>query len=67
MVLKTHGFNAKIGFEKYAPCPEISAKMSKILRIWFGDLNLDTFRQKRMTSFMYTGWDNCLYKEKERI
>ena len=39
----THGFNAKIGFKKYAPSPEISAKMSKILQIWFGDLNLDTF------------------------
>ena len=23
---RTHGFNAKIGFEKYAPSPEISAK-----------------------------------------
>ena len=38
-----HGFNAKIGFEKYAPSPEISAKMCQILLVWFGRPILDTF------------------------
>ena len=46
MVLKLtqpHGFNAKIGFEKYAPSPEILAKMCQILLVWFGRPILDTF------------------------
>ena len=40
---RTHGFNAKIGFEKYAPSTEISAKMCQILLVWFGRPILDTF------------------------
>ena len=37
------GFNPKIGFEKYAPGPEILAKTSKIMQVWFGDLIFGTF------------------------
>ena len=33
---RTHDFNAKIGFEKNAPSPEISPKMCQFLLIWFG-------------------------------
>ena len=40
---RTHGFNAKIGFEKYATSPEISAKKCQILLVWFGRPILDTF------------------------
>ena len=39
----THGFNAKMGFEKYAPSPEISAKMCQILLVWFGRPIFNTF------------------------
>ena len=39
---RTHGFNAKIGFEKYAPSPEISAKMCQNLQVWFRRLIFDT-------------------------
>ena len=38
-----YGFNAKISFEKYAPGPEILAKTSKIMQVWFGDLIFGTF------------------------
>ena len=38
-----HRFNSKIGFEKYIPSPEILAKMSQNMKVWFGDLNLVTF------------------------
>ena len=38
-----HGFSAKMGFEKYAPGPEILAKASKIMQVWFGDLNFGKF------------------------
>ena len=41
--VQTHGLNAKIVFEKYAPSPEISAKMCQTLLVWFGGLILDTF------------------------
>ena len=35
MVLKTtQDFNAKIGFEKYAPGPEKLAKTYKIMQVW---------------------------------
>ena len=40
---RTHGSNAKIGFEKYAPSPEILAKMCQILLVWFGRPILNTF------------------------
>ena len=40
---RTQGFNAKIGFEKYAPSPEILAKMCQILLVWFARPILDTF------------------------
>merc|ERR1712105_506100 len=40
---QSHGFNAKIDFEKYVPSPEISAKMCQILLVWFGRPILDTF------------------------
>ena len=40
---QANGYNAKIGFEKYAPSPEISAKMCQILLVWFGRPILDTF------------------------
>ena len=40
---RTHGFNAKIDSENYAPSPEISAKMCQILLVWFGTPTLDTF------------------------
>ena len=33
----------KIGFEKYAPSPEISTKMCQILLVWLGRPILDTF------------------------
>ena len=36
-------FNAKIGFEKYAPGPEILAKTSKIMQVLFSDLIFGTF------------------------
>ena len=39
----THGFSAKIIFEKYATSPEISSKMCPILLVWFGRPILDTF------------------------
>ena len=38
-----HGFNTKIGFEKYEPGSEILAKMSQNLKVWFGDLIFGTF------------------------
>ena len=36
---QSHGFYAKIGFEKYAPSPKISAKMCQILlvAVWKAD------------------------------
>ena len=37
-----HGFNAKIGFEKYAPGPEILTKTSQNMKVWFGYLNFGT-------------------------
>ena len=33
----------KIGFEKYALSPEILAKTSQNMQVWFGDLNFGTF------------------------
>ena len=39
----THGFNAKIGLEKYAPSPEISVEMCQILVVWFGRPIFDNF------------------------
>ena len=47
MVFKLTGsdsrFQHKIGFEKYAQSPDISAKMCQVLLVWFGDLNFGTF------------------------
>ena len=40
---RTHSLNAKIGFEKFAPSPEISAKMCQILLVWFGRPILNSF------------------------
>ena len=40
---RTHDFNAKIGFEKNAPSPEISPKMCQFLLVWFGTAILGTF------------------------
>ena len=40
---QSHGFNAKIGDEKYAPRPKISAKMCQILMVCFGMPILDSF------------------------
>ena len=54
MVFKSTGlisrFQRKIGFEKYAPSPEISAKMCQILLVWFGMPILD--------SFLVISWDS---------
>ena len=36
-------FNVTIGFEKYATGPEILAKTSQNMQVWFGDLNFGTF------------------------
>ena len=38
----THGFNAKIGLEKYAPSTEILAKRSQNTQVWFGDPDFGT-------------------------
>ena len=41
--IKIRSITAKIGFEKYASSPEISAKMCQILLVWFERPILDTF------------------------
>ena len=38
-----HGFNAKICIKKYATGPEILAKMSKNIQVWFGNLIFGIF------------------------
>ena len=48
MVFKSTGLDSrsqqkKSVFEKYAPSPEISAKMCQILGVWFGRPIFDTF------------------------
>ena len=43
MAFKMNGFNGKIGFKKYGTGPEILAKTSKIMQVWFGDLIFGTF------------------------
>ena len=40
---QTCGFNANIGFEKSAMDPEILAKTSQNMQVWFGDNNFGTF------------------------
>ena len=37
-----HGFNEKIGFEKYASDPEIFVNLHQNLKVWFGKSNFDT-------------------------
>ena len=37
------GFNAKINFEKHELSPEILAKMSQNMQVWFGALDFGTF------------------------
>ena len=60
-----HGFNPKISIKKCAPGPEILAKMSKIMQVWFGSLIFSTFwliSQDSMYIFQtrFLGWNREL-------
>ena len=62
---RTHGFNAKIGFEKYATSPEISAKKCQILLVWFGRPILDTkydFFLLLFLSGLQVEDESCIFK-----
>ena len=48
-----YGFNAKIGYKKYALSPEIFAKTSKIMLVWFDDLIYGMFSLISRTQCIY--------------
>ena len=57
-------FNAIIGFEKYAPSPEISAKMCQILLVSFGRPNtMNPIIRTIFFSHLYRGQSHFDYKK----